>query len=93
MGPVRLTVCGGGQHRTGLGAVEGPRTLGGGPGGQAGLGFGAMGPRSHCWLPSGAVRGPGFSVLPASSRNPKVGKVLMPQVNGNRKVKMKVSDA
>lgn len=50
-------------------------------------------PRNYCWLPSGAVRGPGVSVLPASSRNPKVGEVLIPQVNGNRKVKMKVSDA
>lgn len=91
MGPVRLTGCGGGRHRPGS------------SGGAKAAGWRAWRPgRAQLWChgPRGAtagsraaVRGLDFSVLPASSRNPKVGKVLIPQVNGNRKVKMKVSDA
>lgn len=60
MGPVWLMVCGGGQHRTGLGAVEGPRPLGGGPGGQAGLSFGAMGPEEPLLAPEQGSAGTGL---------------------------------
>lgn len=74
-------------------AVKGLRPHGEGPGSHAqSIGFGATG---HCWLLSRGIRYMRrlCFVFSHHLRNPREGRFLIPQVNRNRKVKMKVSEA